>query len=202
MNDSEGVKSSVYIVHGFAAAPCNHWFQSLKKAVQQKNVEVHIPAMPESSTPDLQKWLKQLQSEVTAQKRAFFVGHSLGCITLLQFLSHVYTGEISGLCLVAPFDEKLPNRPVMDSFTVANPDYAGLKRRCAASYVFASTNDLAVPLRMSESVSKKLGASFVIVENAGHFLASEGYTSFKLLEETCRSLILGAGFKKTEEKKK
>ena len=179
----------IYIVHGFAAAPCNHWFQSLKTSLQQKNVEVHIPAMPESSTPDLQKWLKHLQSEVTAQKRAFFVGHSLGCITLLQFLSHVYTGAISGLCLVAPFDEKLPNRPVMDSFTVADPDYESLKRRCAASYVFASTNDLAVPLRMSESVSKKLGASFVVVENAGHFLASEGYTSFRLLEETCRKII-------------
>ena len=45
----------IYIVHGFAAAPCNHWFQSLKTSLQQKNVEVHIPAMPESSTPDLQK---------------------------------------------------------------------------------------------------------------------------------------------------
>ena len=80
MNNSEGVKSSVYIVHGFAAAPVNHWFQSLKAALQQKNVEVHIPAMPESSTPDLQKWLAHLKNEVTAQKRAFFVGHSLGCI--------------------------------------------------------------------------------------------------------------------------
>lgn len=200
MINNEGSVDSVYIVHGLAAAPCNHWFQSLKTALEQKNVEVHIPAMPESSTPDLQKWLAHLKNEVTAQKRAFFVGHSLGCITLLHFLSHVYTGEISGLCLVAPFDEKLPNRPVMDSFTTANPDYAGLKRRCAASYVFASTNDLAVPLRMSESVSKKLGASFVVVENAGHFLASEGYTSFRLLENTCRNMIRDANSQKTAGK--
>lgn len=201
MNDSEGVKSSVYIVHGFAAAPVNHWFQSLKAALQQKNVEVHIPAMPESSTPDLQKWLAHLKNEVTAQKQAFFVGHSLGCITLLHFLSHVYPGEISGLCLVAPFDEKLPNRPVMDSFTAANPDYSSLKSRCAASCVFASTNDLAVPLPMSESVSRKLGARFVVVENAGHFLASEGYTSFRLLEDTCRKMIRDASSKKTAGKK-
>jgi len=46
-------------------------------------------------------------------------------------------------------------------------------------------------------VSKKLGAKFVVVENAGHFLASEGYTSFRLLEETCRKMIRGSGLQTT-----
>ncbi|MFZ5950642.1 MAG: RBBP9/YdeN family alpha/beta hydrolase [Candidatus Rifleibacteriota bacterium] len=179
----------VYIVHGFGASPSDHWFQWLKGALEREGAQVCVLAMPDSSEPELPKWVSHLGRQVGGQENCLFIGHSLGCITLLHFLSNSFRGEIAGLILVSPFDQKLENRPIMDSFTRARPDYSELKRRCNQSFVFASDNDSIIPVDLSKKVSEKLAAEFILVRSAGHFLASDGFCEFFELLDPCMKVL-------------
>ncbi|MEW6708843.1 MAG: alpha/beta fold hydrolase [Candidatus Riflebacteria bacterium] len=180
---------NVIVVHGFGASPADHWFQWLKEALEREGAQVCVLAMPDSSEPELQKWVSHLEKQVCGQENCLFIGHSLGCITLLHFLSNSFKGRIAGLILVSPFDQKLENRPIMDSFALARPDYSGLKKRSRLSFVFASDNDSIIPADLSKKVSEKLGAEFILLHVAGHFLASDGFREFVELLEPCRKIL-------------
>ncbi len=79
--------AKVYIVHGYTASADKHWFPWLAQELAKIGVECYRLNMPDSSSPNPDKWLRHLEEHVTIDDETIVVGHSLGCITWLNFLA-------------------------------------------------------------------------------------------------------------------
>lgn len=65
--------------------------------------------MPHTDHPKMQAWVRHLKKVVgTPDKDCYFVGHSLGCITILLYLESLHGNqEVGGVVLVAGFTSDL-----------------------------------------------------------------------------------------------
>ena len=99
----------VFIIHGWDGKPEHGWSPWLKKELEDKGYTVEAPAMPDTATPTLEKWLQHLKKVVgTPDEDCYFVGHSLGCITILRYLESLPEDQIvGGVVLVAGFSSNL-----------------------------------------------------------------------------------------------
>lgn len=77
----------VFVVHGWSGYPEEGWRTWLKSELEKEDFRVFVPTMPNTDNPKLNSWLKRLIKTVgTPDKNCYFVGHSLGCITILRYL--------------------------------------------------------------------------------------------------------------------
>ena len=94
----------VFIVHGWSGSPYKDWIPWLKSELQTRGFEAYAPEMPDPDEPDIAEWVHMLKMSVGKPDRnTFFVGHSIGCQTILRFLETLGEGEeTGGAVLVAP----------------------------------------------------------------------------------------------------
>jgi uncharacterized protein len=188
---------TLYIIHGYDAAPSNHWFPWLQDQLATLGVACHILAMPNSSAPDLQAWLSFIgQSVVVHDEDVYFVGHSLGCITLLRHLEQI-DKTIGGVVLVAGFAEAIPLLPQLDEFTAQPLNTMHLQQRIKQRCVIAADNDATIPFAMTEALSQQLDARLITVKNGGHFLLGEGFDHLPVVLQQLREMFQGNGLKLT-----
>lgn len=176
----------VYIVHGYAASPSDHWFPWLKQALESRGATVSILNLPSADNPQTDEWQQALEAQVTKlDRQTYFIGHSLGCIALLRYLENTAdTANIGGYILVSGFNASLPILPQLDHFITPDINYPKLVEIAQHRVVIAASNDPAVPLSLSKDLADALDAEFVQVAGGGHFLESDGYSTFPLLLET------------------
>ena len=183
---------SVYIVHGYMASPNDHWFGWLQSQLEARGATVSILAMPDSSNPDPAAWQRHLEQNVERHdENTYFVAHSLGCIALLHYLQSLPAEtRIGGLLLVAGFNASLPIIPQLDHFT-SSPALAA-DRLIAMSperAVIASRNDAIVPYALTVDLSRQLQAQLSTVDDGGHFLGSEGFTTLPIAYEALAAMM-------------
>jgi predicted alpha/beta hydrolase family esterase len=82
----------VFIIHRWGATPKSDWYPWLKEQLEKDGYEVHVPAMPDTEIPVIEKWIGCLSDAVgTPDNETYFVGHSIGCQTILRYLdSHMF----------------------------------------------------------------------------------------------------------------
>ena len=185
-------QNNVYIIHGYGAKVDDHWFNYLEENLQDKNTRVVKIALPNSSNPKLLQWKQTLKNNVAQiDQHTFFVAHSLGCITLLDFLSELDFQQIGGVVCVSGFSNKLAVLPQLDSYIAeTNKDFS-FKNKILNRKMFISSNDQYVPADLSISLAEKLEFPYEIIPNAGHFLASDGYREFPQLLDWLQMVIGG-----------
>src|SRR3989344_4974424 len=99
----------VFLIHGFEGRPDNHWFPWLTLELKANGFDVSAPQMPHPMQPKLNEWLAFLKKYVGKPNReTYFVGHSLGCITITRYLAELSPKQsanlrIGGAVLVAGF---------------------------------------------------------------------------------------------------
>ncbi|WP_207401608.1 RBBP9/YdeN family alpha/beta hydrolase [Phytopseudomonas dryadis] len=167
----------VYIVHGYGAAPSDHWFAWLSEQLEQRGIEARVLALPDSQRPSVQGWADYLDTAIDRHDGdSYFVTHSLGCIALLDHLQRQPGGSrVGGAVLVSGFAEALPALPQLDAFTSRPLDFAALRGRIGKRSVIAAQDDPIVPYPLSARLADKLDAKLVTLEQGGHFLASDGF---------------------------
>lgn len=173
----------VYIVHGYAASPSEHWFPWLKKELEKKGAAVFIVDLSSPIDPNPDEWQKALENQVAVLDRnTYFVSHSLGSITLLRYLESAKRNEgIGGYILVSGFNDSLPVLPQLDGFMKPEIDYGKLVQITRNRVVIAALDDATVPHTHSEKLAESLDAKLISVERGGHFLDSDGFTEFPLV---------------------
>lgn len=175
----------VYIVHGFGASADKHWFNWLKNALQKdKNVSVKILNMPNSENPSLEQWLETLRNEANVVgENTYFVGHSLGCISILRYLASLDSknAKVGGVILVSGFYESLRILPQLDSFTKPKLDMKKLTHIVQNRLVISARDDEIVPTNLSENLAKILNATFIQTPNGKHFMDKDGVTQMPLV---------------------
>ncbi len=167
----------VFIVHGWTGFPENHWFPWLKKQLQDAGFHVQVPAMPDTEHPKRDAWVGKLREIVGAPDQdTYFVGHSLGCITIAHYLEQLPpNAKVGGCVFVAGFGGGLKYHE-LTPFYAPLPDFVKVKRHTRNFVTIFSTNDDVVPLEIGKKFQQQLGAQLIVEENKGHFCKDEGVT--------------------------
>lgn len=174
----------VIIIHGWESSPQGDWFPWLKNELETKGFVVEVPAMPDTMHPALEGWLAYLKKVAgEPDKNTYFVGHSLGVITILRYLEAlVEDKKVGGAVLVAGFPEPIGYEEI-NTFFVKPLDYQRIKRVVDKVIVIHSTNDPHVPLKNGEILKEKIGAKLIIIPNAGHLNTEAGFIELPVVLE-------------------
>lgn len=97
----------VFIIHGWSGSPDTNWLPWLKKELEEKGCEVHVPSMSDKEDPVIEEWVSKLTEVVgKPDSDTYFVGHSIGCQAILRYLETVDTPVAGALFVAGWFDLK------------------------------------------------------------------------------------------------
>ncbi|MDH6311004.1 putative alpha/beta hydrolase family esterase [Dysgonomonas sp. PFB1-18] len=180
---------NIYVVHGYTANSQANWYPDLKNHLESENIRVHIFDMPNSHAPVEKEWLDFLEANITnLDDKSIFIGHSLGCVTILRFLENKNTDNIESLFLVSGFIENSPI-PELSEFVKEEIDHSNFIETIKNRVVISAEDDDIVPYPYSEVLAKKLNAQFKLLETGKHFIDRDGFTAFPYLTNLVQATI-------------
>ena len=164
----------VFLIHGWEGYPEKDWFVWIKKELEQRGFNIVAPAMPDSMNPKMDAWVSHLAETVgTPDEETYFIGHSLGCITILRYLETLqHNQKVDGAVLVAGFGSNLEYEGYeneLASFFQTPIDWKEIKKHCARFTAIHSEDDPFVPIKHNVLFQEKLGAKSIIEQGSGHF---------------------------------
>jgi predicted alpha/beta hydrolase family esterase len=181
-----------HIIHGWDFNPRMNWYPWLKKELESKGFKVTVPEMPNTPEPKIDEWVSHLKKIVgNLDENTFFVGHSMGCQTVMRYLEKEdYNNKIGKIVFVAGWF-KLTNLEGEEVEAIAKPwletpiNLNKVKQKISKLTVFLSSNEPYNYLKENENIFKeKLNAKIIILKNKGHFTEEEGVTKIpEILEE-------------------
>ena len=178
----------VFIVHRWDGSPQADWYPWLKSELEAKGFEVYVPAMPNSDRPEIKKWVSFLKKSVkNPDAETFFVGHSIGCQTIIRYLSSLKL-QVGGVVFVAGFfkltglesdEEKSIAQPWLE--TEIKVDKA--KQNIGKSVAIFSDDDPYVPMINMKLFKDDLGSDIIIEGHKGHFTFRDGATQLPIVRD-------------------
>lgn len=164
----------VIIIHGYGGVPEGCWKPWLKIQLENKGFQVEVLKMPNTDEPKLSEWLTVLEEAIgLPDEKVFLVGHSLGCPTILQYLSNLPENKkIGGAIFVA-------GRPSFENIDEVSEFFAQekieeAKKHCDKFAVIYSNNDQFVPVDKELKFAEEIHAEKIFVEGKGHFSDEDG----------------------------
>jgi len=173
----------IFIIHGWDGRPDEGSFPWIKVELEKKGCAVYAPAMPDPLHPKIDTWVAFLKEQVGApDESTFFVGHSIGCQTILRFFETIPEGvQVGGAVLLAPWVHLTDEAYETDEDSeIAKPWletpilWDTIRSRAKKFIAIFSDNDPLVPLTDSKIFEENLGAQIIIEHNKGHFSGSDG----------------------------
>lgn len=164
------MKKRAFLIHGWEGYPEEGWRPWLKKELEKRGFEVFVPAMPNANFPIQRQWVAHLQKLVSKPTKVdFFVGHSLGCITILRILERLKEREkVGGAVLVAGFTDDLSIKEIT-TFFKDKINFEKIRKACPKFIAIHSDNDPWVDLKYGDILKEKLGAKLIVEHNKKHF---------------------------------
>ena len=183
----------VFIVHGFEGNPHGNWFDWLSAQVRAAGFQADSLAMPNPERPTVSSWQFALDQFIgKPDENTFLVGHSLGCITLLHFLSRQQPEKIGGLVLAAGFTDPLPPLPALDGYIKgATPEFDILRKIQMPKHCIISDDDTHVPPELTLSMAEKLKSPVTHIAKGGHLMTSDGFTELPQAWEVLKPMLTG-----------
>jgi len=164
----------VFIVHRWGGTPKDDWYLWLKAELEDKGFEVYIPEMPNTEHPKIEEGVATLEREVgKADKDTYFIGHSIGCQTIMRYLQEINV-KIGGVLFVAGWLtlkelETQEEKDVAEQWLSTSIDFDKLKRILNKVTALFSLDDPYVPISDANIFKEKLGAKTITEKNKGHF---------------------------------
>lgn len=173
----------VFIIHGWDGYPEEGWFPWLKKELEQRGFLVTVPAMPNPSEPKINTWISFLAKLVgKADESTYFVGHSIGCQTIIRYLQTLPLGtKIGGAVFVAGW-YNLKNLETEEEKRIASPwlnepkddvKIRGAVNRAVA--IFSDDDPFVIPENQA-FWKERVGTRIIVEHNRGHFAGDDGIT--------------------------
>jgi len=105
-------------------------------------------------------------------------------VTLMEIDKETENIKVKGVYLVAAWDYLLPDlKKEHKTFFETGFDYETIKKTKIPITIIQSTNDPYLDFDKAKILAKKIGAKFIPVKNAGHFMERNGYKQFPLLQK-------------------
>ena len=171
----------VYLIHGWGGSDSSEgWFGWLKDNLRENKIEVISFNMPNTDEPKIEEWVGFLEDNVKDfDGEIYFVGHSIGCQTILRYLEKLPENiKIKGCVLVAPWmelDENTISEEGEEVKEIAKPwmetpiDFRRVKEKCDRFLAIFSDNDPYVKLDQVDKFKNNLGAKIVVKNKEEHF---------------------------------
>lgn len=171
----------IFLIHGWDGNPSSEpWFSWLSEECDNRNIEIIIPEMPNTSHPKINEWVGKLD-EIVNGGDIYFVGHSIGCQAIMRYLEK--TGKnISGIVFVAPWmhlDENTIEEEGQESIDIAKPwvetpiNFEKVKICADKILAIFSNDDPFVPVSEIDLFRNELGAEIIVKDSEGHFNDTE-----------------------------
>jgi len=174
----------IILVHGWEGNPENCWFPWLKKELEFRGYKVNIPAMPNTEKPKIEVWVPYLKKVVgEVDEDTYFVGHSIGCQTIMRYLQELPRGsKIGGVVFVAGWVSLTPiairtkeDQKIVKPWFETPINFDKIKLLSNKFVAIFSDNDPYVPIKENSNTYKeKLGAKIIIERGRGHFSDDAG----------------------------
>lgn len=184
-------QKQVCIIHGYDAHPNKHWFVDLSHWLKGLGHSIAIPAMPNPSNPNPTQWVQTIAKNISnPNERTYIIGHSLGCIASLRYIEGLADSTmLGGIILVSGFYTPLPHLGEIDSFTRTPLDMQKIIRINPKRIVIAARDDEIVPIDLSKNLANALQAEFIEVDKGGHFMESDGFSTFPLMKDILQKIL-------------
>jgi predicted alpha/beta hydrolase family esterase len=171
------MEKKVFIIHGWNGNPNEAILSWLSNKLRINNFKVYSPEMPNPESPDIISWVSKLNEVVgNCDKDTYFVGHSIGCQTILRYIEQKNVKEIGGAVFIAPwFNLTKETFETGDDENIARPwintriDLKEVRTKLKKLTAVFSEDDPYVPITDSEKFEKDLGAKIIIEKDKGHF---------------------------------
>lgn len=160
-------------MHGWGGGPDGACLPWLRSELEKQGLEVVAPQMPDTENPVIEKWVPYLSELVGApDENTYFVGHSIGCQTILRYLQTV-DRKIGGALFIAGWFV-LENLDAEEKF-IAQPwieesiDFEKVGNVLEKSILLISDDDPFGGFEYNKKIfSEKLGTEVTVFHGAGH----------------------------------
>lgn len=191
--------NKIYIVHCWDGTKNDGWYPWLDKRISNTNNEVIRFNMPDTANPKIEEWVSELNNQVSSlDEHTYFVGHSIGCQTIMRYLEKQNVRKIGGILFVAPWLDLLPEA-VSDeeSYNIAQPwlntpiDFEKIKNFTDNITCIFSDSDYFVSLEQEKKFKELLNAKTLIVKDKGHISADDGIEDLNEIYTELLQIIKG-----------
>ena len=189
--------NKIYIVHCWEGTKEDGWYPWLDKELSNENNKVYRFDMPNTKTPVIEEWVNFLDKQVeTLDDKTYFIGHSIGCQTIMRYLETKDVCNIGGILFVAPWLDLL-DYAIEDeeSYNTAKPwlttkiDFEKIKKFTNNIYCIFSSDDYFVSLDQKYKFEELLNAKTTIVNNKGHISEDDNVFELKEILDECNKMI-------------
>lgn len=167
----------VFLIHGWGGSSEGGWFDWLKQELSKKGFEVKSFDMPNTNFPKIEDWVGFLEENIDSDEideRTFFIGHSIGCQTIMRFLEKLHKHKkIGGCVFVAGWFDLIDLEP--EELEIAHPwihneiHFERVVDHCNNFLGIFSDNDPYVHEDEIEKFKNNLGAKIIVKHHEGHF---------------------------------
>ena len=186
----------IYIIHCWEGTKDDGWYPWLDKELSKEN-KVFRFNMPNTNEPKINEWVSYLDKQIdNLDENTYFIGHSIGCQTIMRYLQTKDICKIGGILFVAPWLDLL-DYAIEDeeSYSIAKPwleesiNFEKIKEFTTNINCIFSDNDYFVSLEQKDKFERLLDANTIVVNNKGHISQDDDVYELKeILDETNKML--------------
>ena len=172
-----------YLIPGWGAN--SNYFKELKIYLENNKIKAETFDMPDTNNPKIELWIEFLKNRIkNIDKNAYFVGHSIGCQTIMRFLEtlpeNVKVGGayfIAGWFTLKGLDdyEKKIAKPWLET----NINFDKIIKHTNNFIALFSDDDPVVPLDNASLFKERLKAKIDIMKNKEHFDSFNDFNEFE-----------------------
>ena len=189
--------NKIYIVHCWDGTKDDGWYPWLDKELSDANNTVYRFNMPNTDSPNIEEWVPFLNKKVdNLDEKTYFIGHSIGCQTIMRYLQTKDVCNIGGILFVAPWLDLLDYAISDDeSYNIAKPwltekiDFEKIKKFTSNIYCIFSDDDYFVSLKQKDKFENLLDANTMVVSGKGHISQDDNVYKLDELLVLCNKMI-------------
>lgn len=178
----------IFLIHGWGGSSQSDWLPWATNELMRLGYKVFTPDMPNTDAPVISEWVDALTNLVgTPRSDDIFIGHSIGCQTILRYLERKDISKVGLVILVAPWFT-LSNLDDQEAWSIADPwlktpiDTNIVKSKAGKLICIFSDNDPWVPYQENkEMFEKQINPQIITLHNHGHITADEGFVALPKL---------------------
>ena len=187
----------VYLVHCWDGTSNDGWYPWIEKQLNNIDTKVIRFDMPNTETPTIEEWVGTLNSKVdNLDENTYFIGHSIGCQTIMRYLETKEVCKIGGILLVAPWLDLLPEAVAdEESYNTAQPwintsiNFEKIKQFTNNISCIFSNDDYFVSLDQEKEFKSKLNAKTIVVKNKGHISQDDDVYELEEIELLAKEML-------------
>lgn len=189
--------NKIYMIHCWDGTKEDGWYPWIDKELTNKNNIVYRFNMPNTDTPKIEEWVSYLDSQVDSlDENTYFIGHSIGCQTIMRYLQTKDVCKIGGILFVAPWLDLLDYAiEDSESYDTAKPwltetiDYEKVKKFTNNIRCIFSDDDYFVSLNQKDKFEKLLSANTIVVSGKGHISQDDNVYELKEILDECDKMM-------------